>query len=117
MRARTLWGFLFLCGLWPAQAIANNRFIVRDSSGLASLQQVCSTLGCTVVRGLDGNLNQLFPLTTPDVIDPTLFLNTLRSTPGVVDAELDQLISLVGGLNMVTTPPSALTDSAPVNYF
>ena len=108
---------LFLCGLWPARATADNRFIVRDPSGLASLQQVCATLGCTVVRGLDGNLNQLFLLTTPQTFDPTAFLNILRYTPGVVDAELDEVISLVGGLNTVTTPPSGLTDSAPVNYF
>ena len=60
MRSKVVWGFLFLCGLWPARATADNRFIVRDPSGLASLQQVCATLGCTVVRGLDGNLNQLF---------------------------------------------------------
>src|SRR5437762_5232302 len=117
MRSKVVWGFLFLCGLWPARATADNRFIVRDPSGLASLQQVCATLGCTVVRGLDGNLNQLFLLTTPQTFDPTAFLNILRYTPGVVDAELDEVISLVGGLNTVTTPPSGLTDSAPVNYF
>jgi hypothetical protein len=70
-----------------------------------------------VVRGLDGNVNQLFLLTAPSAVDPTGFLNALRTTPGVVDAELDQVISLVGGLNTVTTPPSGLRDSAPVNYF
>jgi subtilisin family serine protease len=70
-----------------------------------------------VVRGLDGNLGQLFLLTTPDAVDPTVFLTILLSTPGVVDAELDQAISLIGGLNTVTTPPPGLTDSAPVNYF
>src|SRR5882724_11340813 len=117
MRSKALWCFLLLCGLWPARATADNRFIVRDSSGLTSLQQDCAILGCTVVRGLDGNLNQLFLLTTPGTIDPTVFLNILRNTPGVVNAELDQVISLIGGLNMVTTPPSGLTDSAPVTYF
>src|SRR2546428_8734833 len=117
MRSKALWCFLLLGGLWPARATADNRFIVRDSSGLTSLQQDCAILGCTVVRGLDGNLNQLFLLTTPGTIDPTVFLNIVRNTRGVVDAELDQVISLIGGLNMVTTPPSGLTDSAPVSYF
>src|SRR6266481_57345 len=117
MKSKVLWWFLLLCGLWPARATADHRFIVGDPSGLASLQQDCAILGCTVVRGLDGNLNQLFLLTTPEAVDPTVFLSILRNTPGVVDAELDRVISLVGGLNMVTTPPSGLTDSPPVNYF
>src|SRR6266481_6627316 len=117
MKSKVLWWFLLLCGVWPARATADNRFIVRDPSGLVSLQQDCAILGCTVVHGLDGNLNQLFLLTTPEAVDPTVFLNILRNTPGVVDAELDRVISLVGGLNMVTTPPSGLTDSAPVRYF
>src|SRR5690349_22223988 len=28
---------------------------------------------------------------------------------GIIDAELDQLLSLVGGLNQVTTPPAGLS--------
>ena len=117
MRSKALCCFLLFCALCAPQASADSRFIVRDPSGLASLQQNCLILGCTVVRGLDGNLGQLFLLTTPDGVDPTVFLNILLSTPGVVDAELDQVISLIGGLNTVTTPPPGLTDSAPVNYF
>ena len=117
MRSKALCCFLLFCALCAPQASADSRFIVRDPSGLASLQQSCLILGCTVVRGLDGNLGQLFLLTTPDGVDPTVFLNILLSTPGVVDAELDQVISLIGGLNTVTTPPPGLTDSAPVNYF
>jgi len=119
MRSKRLWSFLLFCALWPVQASAENRFIVRDSSGLVSLQAVCALQGCTVVRGLDGTLNQLFLVTTPDAVDPTAFLNILRSMPGIVAAELDQVISLVGGLNSVPTPlPSGLlSDRTPVNYF
>jgi hypothetical protein len=64
---------------------------------------------------LDGTLNQLFLVTTP--LDPTIVLDILRRLTGIVDAELDQLISLIGGLNSVTTPPAALTDSAQVTYY
>src|SRR6267142_1390506 len=117
MRSKRLWGFLLFCALWPVQAAAENRFIVRVPSGLALLQAVCALQGCTVVRGLDGTLNQIFLVTTPDAVDPTVFLNTLRSMPGIVAAELDQIISLVGGLNRVTTPPLGLSDTAPVSYF
>jgi len=104
MRSKRLWGFLLFCALWPVQASAENRFIVRDPSGLASLQAVCALQGCTVVRGLDGTLNQLFLVTTPDAVDRTAFLSILRSMPDIVAAELDQVISLVGGLNSVPTP-------------
>ncbi len=119
MRSKRLWGFLLFCALWPVQASAENRFIVRDPSGLASLQAVCALQGCTVVRGLDGTLNQLFLVTTPDAVDPIAFLNILRSLPGIVAAERDQVISIVGGPNRVPTPlPSGLLlDRSPVNYF
>src|SRR6267143_4357955 len=117
MRSKRLWGFLLFCALWPVQAAAENRFIVRVPSGLALLQAVCALQGCTVVRGLDGTLNQVFLVTTPDAVDPTAFLSALRSMPGIVAAELDQIISLVGGLNRVTTPPLGLSDTAPVSYF
>jgi len=75
--------------------------------------------GCSVAGALDGTLGQLFLLTTPAAVDPALFLNLLRSTPGIVDAEVDQLISLVGLLNRVPAPlPSGLlSDRTPINYF
>src|SRR5579859_5459967 len=98
-------------------ALADNRFIVRSTLGNTALTQLCVLQNCTVVTALDGTLNQVFLLTTPAAIDPTTFLTLLRNTPGIVDAELDQIISLLGGLSAVTTPPAGLTDSTPVNYF
>jgi hypothetical protein len=56
---------------------------------------------CTVVGGLDGATGQLFLVTTP--VDLTTFLNLLAGTMGIVDAEADQLLNLVGGLNQATT--------------
>jgi len=99
----------------PAQA--DNRFIVRSTLGNTVLTQLCVLQNCTVAAAIDGTLNQVFLLTTPSAVDPTTFLNLLRNTPGIVDAELDQVLTLVGGLNAVTTPPPGLTDSTPVNYF
>lgn len=108
--------------LWTTPAAAENRFIVRSTLGSAGLSTVVSSLcgltsGCSVVPGLDGTLGQLFLVTTPDTINATTFLTALQSTPGIVDAELDQIISLVGGLNRVTTPPSGLSDTSPVSYY
>src|SRR5712671_5399153 len=109
--------FLALPRLTPA---ANqNRFIVRSTLGLQALTQLCTlpTLGCTVVGGLDASLNQLFLLTTPSIVDPTVFLTALRATPGIVDAELDEVLAMIGGLNKVTTIPSGLSDTTLVTYY
>jgi len=115
---RHLWLAAALLALsFATPARADNRFIVRSTLGTTVLSQLCVLQNCTVVTAIDGTLNQIFLLTTPSLIDPTTFLNLLRSTPGIVDAELDQVLSLVGGLNAVTTLPAGLTDNAPVNYF
>src|SRR6266481_1716921 len=118
MKLRWLWVPFLICGFYANPAMADNRVIVRTTLGLQGLQAFCSPLpllqNCTVVEGLDGTLNQLFLVTTP--LDVTTLLNLLGSTVGIVDAEADQLLSLVGGLNQVTTPPAGLSDTTPVNY-
>src|SRR6266481_3006545 len=118
MKLRWLWVPLLIGGFCASPAMADNRVIVRTTLGLQGLQAICSPLpllqNCTVVAGLDGTLNQLFLVTTP--LNVTTLLNLLGSTVGIVDAEADQLFSLVGGLNQVTTPPAGLSDTTPVNY-
>ena len=101
----------------PRAAAGSNRFIVRTSLGSGLLADVCLLNGCTVVGAIDGTLNQVFLLTAPDSINANTLLGVLRATPGIVDAELDQLVSLIGGLNLATTVPNGLSDNAPVNYF
>jgi Subtilase family len=98
-----------------APARADNRIIVRSTLGLQGLQNLCVLQNCAVVGSLGDPLNQLFLLTTP--LDPTIFLNLIRTLPGIVDAELDQLLSLLPGLNAATTAPAALSDNTPVTYF
>ncbi len=118
MRFKALLFYLFLCGLWPSSAAAHHRFIVRDTAGLASLQQACATLGCTVVRSIDdGGLNQVFLVTAPLEIDAAVVLAELLNIPGVVNAEQDQAIALVTGLNQTGTVPAGLSDTSSVQYF
>jgi subtilisin family serine protease len=118
MKLRWLWIPLLFWGLCSSPARADNRVIVRTTLGLQGLQALCNPLpllqNCTVVEGLDGPLNQLFLVTTP--LDLTTFLNHLSNTVGIVDAEADQLLSLIGGLNQVTAAPAGLSDTTPVNY-
>lgn len=107
-------------------ARAQNRIIVRTTLGLGAqgLQQVLQPLcilppsilpTCTVVRGLGDPSSQLFLVTTS--LDPTSFLTLIQVLPGILDAEIDTLISLIGGSNQVTTPlPAKLSDSTPFFY-
>src|SRR5438874_2098453 len=118
MKLRWLWVPLLICSFYASPATADNRVIVRTTLGIQGHRAFCSGLpllqNCTVVGGLDGTLNQLFLVTTP--LDVTTFLNLLSVTPGIVDAEADQLLSL-NSLNQVTTPPPGLSDTTPVNYY
>src|SRR6266446_2651754 len=98
-----------------APATTYTRFIVRNPTGLASLQQLCLTLGCNVAGGIDGSLGKLFLVTAPSGIDPNVFLQTLRSQPGVTNAELDALLKVMQ--STAPAAPSGLWDSTPVNYF
>ncbi len=119
MKMRWLCVPLLFCSLFSGSASADNRVIVRTTLGLQGLQQFCNPIlfvqTCTVVRGLGDPLNQLFLVTTP--LDLTTFLNLLGNTVGILDAEADQVVSLIGGLNQLTTPPAGLSDTAPNHYF
>ncbi|HKW31433.1 MAG TPA: S8 family serine peptidase [Candidatus Acidoferrum sp.] len=119
MRLRWLWVPLVIFGLCSTSAKADNRIIVRTTLGLQGLQAFCNGLpllqNCTVVGSLDGAIGQLFLITTP--LDITTILNLLGNTVGIVDAEVDQLLNLVGGLNKVITPyPPSLSDSMLITY-
>jgi len=122
MRLKSVCVLVLLCGLWPAKASADNRFIVRTTLDLQTLQAVCNPPLlppiCTVVRGLGDPLGQLFLITSP------LNLNDLLNLPGnllgIVDAEVDQLLNLfpIGSLNVLPTPLPAdlMSDRTPVPY-
>ena len=120
MRRRLL--LLLLLGVIAVPRLATatatqNRIIVRTTLGSSALSSVCLLQGCTVVQSLDGSLNQVFLLTAPPSVDVNTLLNVLRGTPGILEAEVDQLVSLVGGINQLTSIPSGLSDRAPVGYF
>jgi hypothetical protein len=116
MKRRVWLASALMALLWATPALADSGVIVRTTLGLQGLEALCLVHSCTVVpTPLDGTLGQLFLLTTP--LDPAMLASTLSAVPGIVDAEVNQLIRMVGGLNAVTTPPAGLTDNAPVSYF
>jgi subtilisin family serine protease len=118
MPKRHLWlPVVFLFFSITQSAAAEHRFLVRTTLGLPGLQLTCLLHLCTVEQSLDGLLNELFLITTSDLIDPDLFLGVLRLLPGIVDAELDQLAALSGGLATLTAPPPELLQTSAVRYY
>ena len=114
------------CRMWLAGLIvvlscvtsarADTGVIVRTTN-LSALQTLCLLPAtCTVVGNLDGTLGQVFLVTTP--LPVQTFLTQLSGVLGFVDAEVDQVLTLVGGLNVVPTPldPTLMSDRAPVVY-
>jgi len=112
LRLATL--LLILCG---NRANAQTNVIVRTTGGVNLLNTLCHFLDCSVVRGLNDPANQLFLVSPPRLISPSLFVSILRLQLGVVDAELDSLIQIVEPLSLGVLPvPGGLLDSRPVQF-
>ncbi len=108
---------ILLLVLCSQPSYAQTNVIVRSQAGASLLQTVCRLLGCEVIRGLNDPGGQLFLLRPPGLISPTLFLSILTLTTGIVDAELDSLIQIVGPTSLGVLPvPGGLLDSRPVNF-
>src|SRR5438046_10503964 len=92
MKFKALCVLLFLGGLWPTKASADNRFIVRTTLDLQTLQTVCNPPLlppiCTVVGGLGDPLGQLFLITSP--LDLHGLLDLPGNPLGIVRAEVDR---------------------------
>jgi len=104
--------------LWatPAKA-AGGGVIVRTTLGLSGLQALCLTNSCNVVStALDGTLGQVFLVTT--LLDPATLASTLRALPGIVDAEVNQLLNLVDLAQLVPTiiPSTLMQDRSSTPY-
>ena len=103
--------------LLAAPAKADTGVIIRTTGGLPVLQVLCLLpTTCTVVGALDGTVGQVFLVTTP--LPLQTFLGLLPGLTGFVDAEVNQVLNLVGGLNLLPAPiPSTLmSDRSSVPY-
>src|SRR5882762_2569700 len=106
--------------LWATPARAENRIILRTTLSLQALNTACNPLLlariCTVVGGLGDPLGQVFLITSP--LDVNGLLNLLGNPLGIINAELDQLLNLVGGLNILPTqiPATVMSNRTLVPY-
>jgi hypothetical protein len=118
MKRRVWLAGILVALLWAAPAkAAGGAVIVRTTLGLSGLQALCLTNSCTVVpTALDGALGQVFLVTT--LLDPATLASTLSVLPGIVDAEVNQLLNLIGLSNLVPTPlsPTLMQDRSSTPY-
>jgi len=95
--------------------------IVRTTLGPAGLRAACQQNGCTVAGNLDGGLNQLFLVRpTQQGLVPQLLAFILRLVSGILDAEVDQVLTIPPNptnQTLANMPPPGLWDSVPVNYY
>ena len=94
-----------------------NRYIVRTTGGLLNLPILCKLLLCQILQPLDGTLNQVFLIGGPSSQNPNVILAILRAIPGVLNAELDQIVNVSSGSAQADTPPPSLVDTTPVSYY
>ena len=94
--------------------------IVRTTEGLSGIESICAANGCTVVRNLDGGLNQVFLVQPAQGLLPDVLAAILRLVDGIVDAEPDQYVTVPVISNFgpfQNTIPSDLYEESPVNYY
>jgi subtilisin family serine protease len=100
--------------LLAGSAMAEQRAIVRVLGGQPVLSLTCAQLGCTITRGLEDPLGQLFLVGIPDSASVTALLRSLLVAPGILAAEVDSLVRVAQNRPAI---PQALNDSASVPYF
>jgi len=99
-------------------AAAQNRYIVQTTGGLSSVLNLCNLLGCQVQGSLDGQVNKTFLVTSSNNLLASLVngtVNLVESLLGIVSIEADNLLPLPRP--SLTSIPSGLYDTAPVNYY
>ncbi len=123
MKRRARLAGVLVAMLWATPAKADTGIIIRTTGGLSALQVFCSLplSPCTIIGGpLDGTLSQVFLVTTP--LNPTTFISLLGQTvgglTGFMDAEVNQLLSLVDLSSLVPTPisPTLMSDRSSTPY-
>jgi subtilisin family serine protease len=113
-RLLVIFGLAFWLAFAASASGQQQGLIVRDSQGQSQLVSLCTNAGCTVVRSLGDPQQQVF-LVNPVNISAATLLQNLQGLPGIVDAEIDQVVSLESPALSVI--PDGLYDTLPVNYY
>jgi subtilisin family serine protease len=96
-------------------AAAQQRIIVRDQLGINGLNATCLLLNCTVSTSLGDPAGQLFVININTTANPLVVLTILLNQIGIVDAEIDQKVSLI---EATAGPiPESLLSQTPLPYY
>ena len=115
MRAYRWVLFVVLLAAAVQPASAQQRLIVRDKLGLGGLNVTCLLLNCQVKLNLGDPSNDLFLITVDNTINIQSFAALLLNQIGIVDAEVDQPLYLIGAT--AGPVPESLIDSTPITYY
>ena len=106
---------LLLVATMMRPAFAQQRVIVRDELGLSGLRVTCLVVNCQVGLNLGDPSGQLFLITVNDSVPLNSFLTILLNQVGIIDAEADKQLYLVGAT--AGPVPESLTDNTPLVYY
>ncbi len=114
---KSLRWFLLLILLAAAvqPVLAQQGVIVRDQLGLPGLNATCELLGCQVGLNLGDPSGQVFLITVNDTVDLPSFLPLLENQVGIIDAEIDQQLFMIGAT--AGPVPESLLDNTPLVYY
>jgi subtilisin family serine protease len=104
-------------------SFAAQRFIVRSTGGLTSLNSLCALVGCSSVTALNDPQSQLFLLALPNNVSPSSVGSLLGGVVsqltklGITNIEPDLVVLLPGsgGIARTGAPPPGQLNSAPAN--
>jgi subtilisin family serine protease len=106
---------LILLAAAATPSAAQQGIIVRDQLGISGLNSTCLLLNCKVSLSLGDPSGQLFLITINDSANPLVFVTFLLNQAGIVDAEIDQPVSLI---EATAGPiPESLLDETPLPYY
>jgi subtilisin family serine protease len=106
---------LILLAASVAPAAAQERIIVRDELGISGLNVTCLLLNCKVSANLGDPSGQLFVITVNTSANPLLVVTALLNQVGIVDAEIDQQVSMIEAT--AGPVPESLLDETPLPYY
>jgi subtilisin family serine protease len=107
--------FLIVLIVTVPSASAQQQLIVRDNLGLSGLKLTCLALNCQVGTNLGDPAGQVFLVTVDSSVNLPSFLSLLLNQVGIVDAEVNQELFLVGAT--AGPVPESLLDSTPLTYY
>jgi subtilisin family serine protease len=106
---------VLFAAMMPQAFAQQQRIIVRDTLGSFGINQTCLLLNCQEKLSLGDPSGQLFVITLNNPLGLNSILSLVTNQLGVIDAEVDQPLYVIGA--DVGPIPESLLDSTPAPYY